>query len=359
MSWKSNKLTELLGIRVPIIQAPMAGSTTPELAAQVSGAGGLGSLGCAFLSVEQFGKDCAAIRDASNGAYNVNFFVHKEPENDPARGDAMRNLLAPYYQELGLGEVPDAMPSHTAFGSEQLDAVLAAAPPIVSFHFGLPEPAMVQAVKDMGAVVLSSATTVDEARKLEDGGCDAVIAQGFEAGGHRGTFAPPYEAGNVGTLALVPQVVDAVRVPVIAAGGIADGRGIAAALALGAEGVQLGTAFLTCPESAAHAVYRKALTKARDDETRLTSAFSGRPARGLENRYIRDMEGQQENFPDFPINNTLTGPLRKASAEKGKEDFMSLWAGQAAAMSKSLPAAELVETLIAETDEAIARLGSV
>jgi len=356
MSWKTNDLTELLGIRVPIIQAPMAGSTTPELAAQVSGAGGLGSLGCAFLSPEQFTQDCAAIRAATNGAYNVNFFVHKEPTIDPVRGEAMRGLLAPYYQEFDLGEVPAAKPSSPPFGPEQLNAVLAASPPIVSFHFGLPEPAMVEAVKDMGAVVLSSATTVDEARMLEDGGCDAVIAQGFEAGGHRGTFAPPYEAGHVGTLALVPQVVDAVEVPVIAAGGIADGRGIAAALALGAKAVQLGTAFLTCPESAAHAVYRNALSKARDDETRLTSAFSGRPARGLDNRYIRDMEGKQESFPDFPINNTLTGPLRKASAEKGKEDFMSLWAGQAAALSKSLPAAELVETLVAETEAALAAL---
>ncbi|MBC8338367.1 MAG: nitronate monooxygenase [Alphaproteobacteria bacterium] len=356
MSWTSNKLTDLLGIRYPIIQAPMAGSTTPELAAAVTNAGGLGSLGCAFLNGEQFAEQCAAMRQTTNGAYNVNFFTHDEPGSDETRGEAMRGALQPYYEEMGLGEVPDAKPSSPSFGREQLDAVLAASPPIVSFHFGVPDAAMMRAVKDSGAIVLSSATTVEEAKQLEAAGVDAVIAQGFEAGGHRGTFAATYEAGCVGTLALVPQIVDAVDVPVIASGGIADGRGIAAALALGAQGVQLGTAFLTCPESAAHEVYRRALVAGRDDATRITSAFSGRPARGLDNRYIRDMAGREDMFPDFPINNTLTGPLRKASAEAGREDFMSLWSGQAAALSKSLPAAELVETLVAETEEVLSHM---
>ena len=356
MSWKSNKLTELLGIHVPIIQAPMAGSTTPELAAQVTNTGGLGSLGCAFLSPEQFAGQSAAVRANTNGAYNVNFFVHKEPVLDDALGEAMRARLEPYYREFDLGEVPAALPSNSSFNNALLDAVLVASPPVVSFHFGLPAPDMMQAVKDTGAMILSSATTVAEAKHLEAAGVDAVIAQGFEAGGHRGTFQASFEAGCVGTLALVPQVVDAVKVPVIESGGIADGRGIAAALAMGALGVQMGTAFLTCPESAAHDIYRRALVKAADDKTRITSAFSGRPARGLENRYIRDMATYEQPLPDFPINNTLTGPLRKASAEGGKEDFMSLWSGQAAALSKSLPAAELVETLVAETDAALDRL---
>jgi len=357
VSWKSNKLCELLEIHVPIIQAPMAGSTTPELASAVTNSGGLGSLGCAFFNGQQVAEQCAAMRGSTNGAFNVNFFVHAEPVADQARGDAMRAALEPYYREMGLGDVPDAAPSSPSFDADQLDAVLAASPPVVSFHFGMPAAGMVQAVKDTGAVILSSATTVHEAKQLEAAGADAVIAQGFEAGGHRGTFASSFEAGNVGTLALVPQVVDAVNVPVIAAGGIADGRGIAAALALGAQGVQMGTAFLTCPQSAAHDVYRRALVAAGDDATRITSAFSGRPARGLDNRYIRDMAGREDMFPDFPINNTLTGPLRKASAEAGKEDFMSLWSGQAAALSKSLPAEELVETLMAETDAVLARLG--
>ncbi|MBT3307399.1 MAG: nitronate monooxygenase [Alphaproteobacteria bacterium] len=358
MSWKSNKLTELLGIAVPIIQAPMAGSTTPELVSAVTNAGGLGSLACAFFNLGQFAEQCATVRQATNGVFNVNFFAHAEPVPDEARGQAMRSALEPYYQEFDLGAVPDAVASSPSFGPEQLDAVLAASPPIVSFHFGLPDAELVRALKDNGAVILSSATTVEEAKLLEAGGVDAVIAQGFEAGGHRGTFAPPYEAGCVGTMALVPQIVDAVSVPVIASGGIADGRGIASALALGAQGVQMGTAFLTCPESAAHDIYRRALVAGRDDATRITSAFSGRPARGFENRYMRDMAGSEDMFPDFPINNTLTGPLRKASADAGKEDFMSLWSGQAAALSKSLPAAELVETLAAETDAVLARLGN-
>ena len=356
MSWKSNKLTEILGIQVPIIQAPMAGSTTPELAAAVSNVGGLGSLGCAFMSPDQFADQCATVRGATNGAYNVNFFTHEEPGQDSVRGEKMRDALKPYYDEFGLGEVPAAVPSAPSFNEEMLDAVLAASPPIVSFHFGLPSPDAVRAVKATGAVVLSSATTVKEARWLEQGGCDAVVAQGFEAGGHRGTFQASFEAGCVGNFALVPQIVDAVSVPVIASGGIADGRGIAAALALGAQGVQMGTAFLTCPESAAHDVYRRALINAGDDDTRITAAFSGRPARGLDNRYIRDMLGKDAMFPDFPINNTLTGPLRKASADAGKEDFMSLWSGQAAAMSKSLPAADLVKILVAETNDTLSRL---
>ncbi len=357
MSWKSNKLTALLGIHVPIIQAPMAGSSTPELAAAVTNAGGLGSLGCALLTPDEFTDQCRAVRSASNGAYNVNFFVHKEPKLDEEKGEAMRGRLRAYYEELGLGEVPAAVPSNFPFGPEQLDAVLAASPPIVSFHYGLPAADAVQAVKDSGAVILSTATTVAEARLLVAGGVDAVIAQGFEAGGHRGTFASPYESGHVGTLSLVPQVVDAVDVPVIATGGIADGRGIAAALALGASGVQLGTAILTCPESAAHPVYRQALLAAGDGETRMTHAFTGRLARALENRYMREMAGAEDTFPDFPILNTLTGPLRKASAEAGKDDFMSLYSGQSAALSRALSAAELVETLVAETDEALAGLG--
>ena len=206
---------------------------------------------------------------------------------------------------------------------------------------------------------MSSATNVTEARQLESRGIDAIIAQGFEAGGHRATFSEPYEKGHVGTLALVPQIVDAVSIPVIAAGGIGDGRGIAAALALGASAVQLGTAFLTCPESAAHPLYRQALNEAQDDQTRITQAFSGRPARGLENRYLREMAGHEAIYPDFPILNTLTGPLRKASAKKNTSDFMSLWSGQSAVMSRNLPASELIQRLVTETESVLERLVTV
>ena len=309
--WPDNDLTTRLGIRYPIIQAPMAGASTPALAIAVSTAGGLGSLGLAMHTQEALRNDCATV-SAAGAPYNANFFVHSEPVDDPARAADARSLLAPYYRELGLGEVPDVVTATPSFNDTHLQAVLDLRPPVVSFHFGLPNADAFKAIKAAGLYTLSSATNVAEARELEARGVDAVIAQGFEAGGHRGTFSEPYERGHVGTLALVPQVVDAVSIPVIAAGGIGDGRGIAAALVLGASAVQLGTAFLTCPESAAHPLYRRALNEASDDQTRITHAFSGRPARGLENRYLREMAGHEAHYPDFPILNTLTGPLRKA-----------------------------------------------
>jgi len=355
-SWKTTRLTELLGIRLPIIQAPMASASTPKLAAAVTNAGGLGSLGCAMMSADEVREQCEAMRAATNGAYNVNFFVHQEPTLDAQAAEAMRAMLKPYYAELGAGEVPAAKIPHPTFDRSRLEVVLKEKPPVVSFHFGLPEKSMLEALKEKGILVVACATTVAEAGMLEKAGVDAIVAQGFEAGGHRGTFRPPYEAGDVGTLALVPQVVDAVETPVIAAGGIGDGRGIAAALMLGAQGVQMGTAFLTCPESAAHPVWRKALTEAGPGATRLTHAFSGRPARGLENRYMREMAGKETLFPAFPIPNALTGPLRKASAARNTGDFQSMWAGQAAGMAKPMPAKELMETLVRETDAAFGRL---
>ena len=352
--WPSNELTARLNMRYPIIQAPMAGASTPALAIAVSTTGGLGSLGLAMHTQESLRKDCAEV-SAAGAPYNANFFVHSEPVDDPARTAEISSLLAPYYLELGLGQVPDAV-SVPSFNQTHLEAVLDLRPAVVSFHFGLPTSDAFKAIKAAGLFTMSSATNVTEARELEARGIDAVIAQGFEAGGHRGTFLEPYERGHVGTLALVPQIVDAVSIPVIAAGGIGDGRGIAAALALGASAVQLGTAFLTCPESAAHPLYRRALNEARDDKTQITHAFSGRPARGLENRYLREMAGHEDTYPDFPILNTLTGPLRKASANQNNPDFMSLWSGQSAAMSRNLPASELIQLLVTETESVLERL---
>lgn len=354
--WTQNRLTERLGIRYPIIQAPMAGASTPSMAAAVTRAGGIGSLGVALQSTEATRADCEEIRASTNGAYNINFFVHKDAISDATKGAAAREQLKPYYDELGLAEVPAAEVSSLPFNEDHLAVVLEAMPPVVSFHFGLPAPDLFKAVKDAGIFTISSATNVREAKQLETGGIDAIVAQGFEAGGHRGTFQEPYEDGWVGTMALVPQIVDAVSVPVIAAGGIADGRGIAAALALGAEAAQLGTAFLPCPESMIPDVHREALANAADDETQLTSAFSGRPARGLKNRYMQEMAGGEADFPDFPILNTLTGPLRKASAQAGSPDFVSLWAGQAAPLNKTMPAGDLLENLVAETEATLKRL---
>lgn len=355
--WENNKLAKRLGSQYPLIQAPMAGSTTPELAAAATNAGGLGSLGAATTTPEQLRADCRAVRERTNGSYNVNFFVHAEPELDPVKDQAMRQLLKPMYEAVGLDTVPEASVPFPSFGDAPLEVLLSERPSVVSFHFGLPDDKALNALRDYGAVILCSATNVAEAKILEARGIDAVIAQGFEAGGHRGTFAKPYETGQVGTMALVPQIVDAIELPVIAAGGIADGRGIAAALALGAEGVQIGTAFLRCPESATHAVYREALANAADDATRVTTAFSGRPARGIENRFIRQMQGLEDQFPAFPIPNALTGALRAASLKNGTPEYVSLWSGQAGAMSREMPAAELMETLISEADAVMKRLG--
>ena len=356
--WPDTELTDRLGIRYPIIQAPMASASTPALAIAVSTAGGLGSLGLAMHTPKALRNDCATVSAAVDAPYNANFFVHSEPVDDPARATDTRSLLAPYYRELGLGQVPDVVTPAPSFNETHLQAVLDLRPPVVSFHFGLPGDDAFKAIKAAGLFTLSSATNVAEARELEARGVDAIIAQGFEAGGHRGTFSEPYEKGHVGTLALVPQIVDAVSIPVIAAGGIGDGRGIAAALALGASAVQLGTAFLTCPESATHPIYRRALNEARDDQTRITHAFSGRPARGLENRYLLEMAGHEAHYPDFPILNSLTGPLRKASAKENNPDFMSLWSGQSAVMSRILPASELIQLLVTETESVLERLAT-
>ena len=349
-TWKQNRLTERLGLDVPIIQAPMAGASTPEMAIAVSRRGGIGSLGCSLQSAEKTRQDCESIRARTNGTFNINFFVHKDPLLDESRAESTREKLAPYYKELGLEDVPEAVVSSEPFNEAYLAEILEIKPPVLSFHFGLPRMDLFQAVKDAGLFTISTATNVREAIILEGAGIDAIIAQGFEAGGHRGTFAEPYEDGWIGTMSLVPQISDAVSVPVIAAGGIMDGRGIAAAFALGAEAVQMGTAFLGCPESAIPDVHRNALIEPSDDQTRLTNAFSGRPARGIENRFMREMSGSEEEFPDFPILNTLTGPLRKASAEKDNPDFVSLWAGQGCRMTREMPAADLLDLLVGETD---------
>jgi len=354
--WKNNRLCKLLGIHYPIIQAPMAGSSTVALATAASRAGALGSIAAAMLTPEQLREQCRDVREHSNGRYNVNFFAHAEPNLDPLKDAAMRDLLKPAYAALGVPDVPQATTPFPSFKQAQLEVMLDERPSVVSFHFGLPGEDMLQALKQAKIKILCSATCVAEARELEAKGVDAIIAQGFEAGGHRGTFAKPYEKGQVGTMALVPQVVDAVSVPVIAAGGIADGRGIAAALALGADGVQIGTAFLRCPESATNSTYREALKTAGDDETRITHAFSGRPARSIENRYIKDMADKDDQLPDFPIPNSLTGPLRSASGKAGSTDYMSLWSGQAGALSRDLPAGELVETLITEAEDIISEM---
>ena len=341
MGWPRTDLINLLGVRHPIIQAPMAGASTPAMAAAAANAGGLGSLGLALKSPDGAAAEIAAARAATNGALNVNFFCHQPPADDPARFAAIRERLAPYYAEFDLGD-PPAEPSASApFNEAMLEVVLAAAPSVASFHFGLPAPELLAPLKEAGIIILSSATSPAEARALEAAGADAIIAQGWEAGGHRGVFDPSEGPGDIGTFALVPQVVDAVSAPVIAAGGIADARGIAAAFMLGASGAQIGTAFLNSPESMVADPHKKALLSER--ATGVSAAFSGRPARGVVNRYMREMEGA--DLPDFPLMNAMTGPLRTASAQEGQGEFMSLWAGQAHALNREAGTGELLEQL--------------
>jgi len=350
--WPRTDLTELLGIEHPIIQAPMAGSATPALAAAVSNAGGLGSLGLGTTPVQDLKTRVDALRSATNRPFNLNFFAHPAPKEDAEVVAETRARLAPLYEELGLGEVPaTASVPFGTFDADRLSVLLELKPAVASFHFGLPAPEMLEQVKAAGCRVLCSASNVAEARALDAAGVDAVIAQGWEAGGHRGSFEVTFEDEGVGTMALVPQVVDAVGVPVIAAGGIADGRGIAAAFALGASGVQLGSAFLSCPEAQVSDVHRKALREANDRDTRFTRAFSGRPARGMNNRYIEAMAARRTRYPDFPTMYAFSNPLRQASAARGDTDFEYLLYGQAAALNRELPAAELVRTLVEEAQE--------
>ena len=346
-------LTELLGIEYPVIQAPMAGAATPELAAAVSGAGALGSLGSAMLAPDELVAQARAVREATDRPFNVNFFCHRPPELDEADAARARDRFGPLYRELGLGEPPEPSVPAIAFDEERLAALLEIRPAVASFHFGLPDLAALDATRAAGCRVLSSATTVAEAEHLAERGADAVIAQGSEAGGHRGSFIVSGDDGPVGTLALVPQVVDAIDIPVIAAGGIGDGRGLAAALCLGAAGVQIGTAFLGCPETAIHPLYRDALRSARAEATTITRAFSGRPARALRNRAVAEAGG--DPLP-YPAQLSMSAALGAAAAERGSGEFLAMWAGQAAPLVREMPAAELVARIVSDAENVLGAL---
>lgn len=356
-----NELMQRLGVRHPIIQAPMAGGgDTPDLVAAVCEAGGLGSVGAAYLTPEQIERTGAAVRERTSRAWGINLFApasRADAERTPAGADvraaAMR--VAPYYAELGLGApaIPELAPD---FFEAQVEACASSGAAVFSFTFGVAPSRAIETAKAAGMLVMGTATTVEEAVMLERAGVDAVVAQGSEAGGHRGTFAGPFESAMVGTMALVPQVVDAVRVPVVASGGIMDGRGIAAALALGADAVQIGTAFLVTPEAGVPEAYKRAVLGAREDWTRITRAFSGRPARGIANRFMEEVERGGEILP-FPLQNALTRPMRTAAAKAGRAEFLSLWAGQGVRMARREGAAAMVERLARELQEALAQLG--
>lgn len=360
-AWPDRRLTDLLQIEHPIVLAPMAGLGTVELAAAVCMAGGLGSLGCAAMPPQIATQAIERLRTLTRKPINVNFFCHRQAAADPVRDNAWRDRLAPYYREFGLDpSLPPPRMDFPPFNAAMCAVVEETRPEVVSFHFGLPEPSLLARVKAAGCRVMSSATTVQEARWLETHGADAVIAQGNEAGGHRGTFLVGDGGGKAvpqpGTLALVPQVVDAVDVPVIAAGGIADARGITAAFALGAAGVQVGTAYLLCPEAATPPLYRDALRNA--GATVLTNVFTGRPARALVNRLTREAGPISGATPAFPTAMPALAPLRARAEQQGSTDFTGLWAGEAAILAKEMPGETLTRDLAESALRRFRQLGA-
>lgn len=338
-------MQQLLGVELPIIQAPMAGSQDSALAVAVTNAGALGSLPCAMLTPSRIREELSVIRAQTSRPVNVNFFCHTPPVPDAAREARWRAALAPYYEELGID--PATIPpgaSREPFGAEAAAVVREFRPAVVSFHFGLPAPDLLVSVRDCGAKILASATTVAEARWLVAHGVDAVIAQGYEAGGHRGLFLTNDVSTQVGTFALLRQIVRAIDVPVIAAGGIADREGVTAALALGAAGVQVGTAYLLCPEASAAPMHRAALRNAVTRETAVSNLFTGRPARGLVNRLMRELGPISQEVPEFPLASAALAPLRAKAEADGRDDFTQLWCGQNP-ICRELPAAEITREL--------------
>jgi nitronate monooxygenase len=341
-----SKLRDRLGIELPIIQAPMAGAQGSALAIAVSNTGGLGSLPCALLPHDAIRDELSTIAARTSNPYNVNFFCHTPPVFDSGREAAWRRALAPYYDELEID--PDAIsagPGRSPFDNDAADLLTELEPPVVSFHFGLPSAELLARIKTWRPTIISSATTVDEARWLEARGVDVIVAQGLEAGGHRGNFLSDDLTTQVGTFALLPQIIRAVSVPVVAAGGIADAAGVAAALSLGAAGVQIGTSYLLCPEATTTAVHRAALKSDAARHTALTNVFTGRPARGIVNRIVAALGPMSAAAPPFPLATAATAPLRAKAESRGSGDFSPLWSGQNASGCREIAAADLTREL--------------
>lgn len=359
MFWPDRRVLDLIGIDVPIIQAPMAGVTTPAMMRGVVQAGGLGSLPLGMATPDNARVALAALGDVAGAPVNLNFFCHKHEPGDPVRQREWQSRLQPYFEEAGMSQPAWHWDGYnSSFGAWQCELVERVRPQVVSFHFGLPDRVLLERVRATGASILCSATTVREARWLDAEGCDAIIAQGAEAGGHRGSFLDGEMEAQLGTLALVPQVVDSVRVPVIAAGGISDARGIAAALMLGASAVQLGTAYLFCPEARISPTFRTALAGAGDVGTAITNVLSGRPARALRNRLVRTLGPLCRDVPPFPEPAFMLRPLGEASEREGKPDFMSVWCGQGAPLCAQWPADILTRRLADETRSLLAAVAS-
>ena len=356
--WSSTRrILDLFGITVPVVQAPMAGAMDTTLAIAVARAGGLGSLPAGMLNTDQIHDQTVEFRKQTGAKpLNLNFFAYTPPVPNNAREDAWREKLRRYYEEFGIDpNVAVAGANREPFGERQCELVEALKPEIVSFHYGLPGSALVERIKAVGCKLISSATTVAEARFLESRGCDAIIAQGLEAGGHRGMFLTEDLSTQIGTFALVPQIADAVTVPVIASGAIADARTIAAALLLGASAVQIGTAYLFCSEAKITPSHRAALKDSAHAVTMLTNVLTGRPARGFANRLVRELGPMSEIAPGFPLASVAIAPLQKYAQARGSDDFSPMWAGQAAALGREASAFELTNQLVEDANELLRR----
>ncbi|WP_085505124.1 NAD(P)H-dependent flavin oxidoreductase [Thalassobacillus devorans] len=346
--WQHNEVTSLLTIEFPIIQAGMAGGvTTPELVAAVSNAGGLGTIGAGYMTPKDLQTAIRETKKRTDKPFGVNVFVPEESTGSEADISFANDLLQPFHEELQIEPTEEVSHSSSTF-QKQLDIIIKEKVPVCSFTFGVPSEKVISHLKNHQIRLIGTATTVIEAIINEDAGIDLVVAQGSEAGGHRGTFAASFEQGAVGIMSLVQRMAARVSIPVIAAGGIMDARGFVAATKLGAQGVQMGTAFLTSPESGAKPLHKQAILESDGDDTVLTRSFSGKPARGIENAFIRHLRHHEHQLPPYPIMNTLTKTLRKAAAEQNKPDYMSLWAGQNATLSREVPAGQIIERMVNE-----------
>ncbi|GGC97292.1 putative nitronate monooxygenase [Thalassobacillus devorans] len=349
--WQHNEVTSLLNIKFPIIQAGMAGGvTTPELVAAVSNAGGLGTIGAGYMTADALQTAIRETKKRTDKPFSVNVFVPEESTGSEADISFANALLQPFHEKLQIEPTQEVSHSSSTF-QKQLDVIVEEKVPVCSFTFGVPSEKVISRLKSHQIRLIGTATTVKEAIINGDAGIDLVVAQGSEAGGHRGTFAASFEQGAVGIMSLVQRMAARISIPVIAAGGIMDARGFVAVNKLGAKGVQMGTAFLTSPESGAKPLHKQAILKSDGDDTVLTRSFSGKPARGIENDFVRQMRQQEHQLPPYPIMNTLTKQLRKAAAEQNKPDYMSLWAGQNASLSRELPAGQLIRQMVKEVKE--------
>ena len=358
-----NRLTKLLGIKHPIIQAPMAGGTTPpELIASACNAGALGSLGAGYMSPDQIAEQIEAIRRLTDRPFAINLFTYNPPsieDFEQSKINKLASSIGTYCAELQIAAptAATAIPKYTL--NDQLEVILAKKIQYFSFAFGIPTDDQIKVLKGANVVLLGTATTTSEARQLQAAGVNVIVAQGSEAGGHRSTFTSSFEAAMIGSMALIPQVVDAVKVPVVAAGGIMDGRGLAAALALGAEGVQMGTAFLLCDEANVQGDYRKAIMSREAEETKITSVFSGRPARGIRNRFMDEMEAIADELLPFPLTDAMTKPMRAEARGRGLTDYINLWAGQAGRLAKPMSTAKLIESVSRDGQERLHVLAKI